>query len=243
MIERHIEVTSRNGDIPSFAACPDAPGAYPGIILYMDAPGIREELVNLARRIAKHGYFCLLPDLYYRLGTLRFEMTRRAEGRMQTIFAAMNSLTNAMIVEDTAALIGYLDAQEKVKPGALGCIGYCMSGKFVTTVAARYANRFAASASLYGVGIVTKEEDSPHLLVKAIKGEMYFGFAEHDQHVPAEVIPTLRDALNKAGTHHTLEVLPGSHHGYQFPEREVYDTHAAEDSWAKIFAMWEQRLK
>jgi len=63
MIERDVTVTSRNGPIPSFAACPDGPGPFPGIILYMDAPGIREELRNLARRIAKHGYFCLLPDM------------------------------------------------------------------------------------------------------------------------------------------------------------------------------------
>ena len=46
----------------------------------MDAPGIREELRNLARRIAKRGYFCLLPDMYYRIGTLRFDFVRRAEG-------------------------------------------------------------------------------------------------------------------------------------------------------------------
>ena len=68
MIERHVEIPSRNGPIPTFAVCPDGPGSYPGIILYMDAPGIREELHNLARRIAKHGYFCALPDMYYRLG-------------------------------------------------------------------------------------------------------------------------------------------------------------------------------
>jgi dienelactone hydrolase len=91
MIERDVNVTSRNGAIPSFAVCPDGPGAYPGIILYMDAPGIREELRNLARRIAKHGYFCLLPDMYYRIGALRFDFVRRAEGMRQTMFAAMNS--------------------------------------------------------------------------------------------------------------------------------------------------------
>ena len=61
MIERDVKVTGRSGAIPSFAVCPDGPGPFPGILLYMDAPGIREELRNLARRIAKRGYFCLLP--------------------------------------------------------------------------------------------------------------------------------------------------------------------------------------
>jgi carboxymethylenebutenolidase len=243
MIERDVNVTSRNGAIPSFAVCPDGPGAYPGIILYMDAPGIREELRNLARRVAKHGYFCLLPDMYYRVGALRFDFVRRAEGMRQTMFAAMNSLTNALVTEDTAAWLGFLDAQDKVKPGAVGCIGYCMSGRYVTTVAARFPNRFAASASLYGVGIVTENEDSPHLLVDRIKGEMYYGFAEIDEHVPANVVPTLKNALDKARTRYALDVFPSSRHGFQFPERDVYETHAAEESWTKILAMWDRNLK
>jgi Dienelactone hydrolase family len=147
MIERDVKVTGRSGAIPSFAVCPDGPGPFPGIILYMDAPGIREELRNLARRIAKRGYFCLLPDMYYRIGTLRFDFVRRAEGMRPTMFAAMNSLTNALVTEDTASWLGFLDAQDKVRPGGIGCIGYCMSGRYVTTVAARFPNRFAASAS------------------------------------------------------------------------------------------------
>jgi carboxymethylenebutenolidase len=243
MIERDVNVTGRSGAIPSFAVCPDGPGAFPGIILYMDAPGIREELRNLARRVAKHGYFCLLPDMYYRLGTLRFDFVRRAEGMRPTMFAAMNSLTNALVTEDTAACLGFLDAQDKVKPGAIGCIGYCMSGRYVTTAAARFPNRFAASASLYGVGIVTDAEDSPHLLIDRIKGEMYFGFAETDEHVPANVIPTLKSALDKAGTRYGLDIFPNSRHGFQFPERDVYETHAAEESWGKIVAMWDRNLK
>jgi carboxymethylenebutenolidase len=243
MIERDIDITSRNGPIPSFAVCPDEPGRFPGIVFYMDAPGIREELRNMARRIAKQGYFCLLPDLYYRLGTLRFDMSRPAEGRMQAIFAAMNSLTNKLVMDDTAAFLGWLDGQDRVQSGPLGCVGYCMSGKFITTAAARYANRFAASASLYGVGIVTKEPDSPHLLVPQIQGSIYYGFAETDPHVAPETVPTLTDALKTAKTRYTLEILPGTHHGYQFPERDVYEPRAAEASWDKIFAMWNERLR
>jgi carboxymethylenebutenolidase len=243
MIEEYVDISSRNGPIPSFAVCPDGPGRYPAIIIYMDAPGIREELRNIARRIAKHGYFCLLPDMYYRLGSLRFDMARRAEGMRAAMFAAMNSLTNALVMDDTAAWIGFLDAQEKVQPGPMGCIGYCMSGRYVTTAAARFPDRFAASASLYGVGIVTDEADTPHKLVGQIKGEMYYGFAEHDETVPANVIPTLKDALATAKTRHEVQVFAGSKHGYQFPEREAYHVHAAEESWAKIFAMWERNLK
>src|SRR6266480_6293225 len=98
MIERNVMVQTKYGRQPSFAVCPEGSGSFPGIILYMDAPGIREELRNMARRIAKHGYFCLLPDLYYRLGTLRFDIPRRNEAMSAVIRASMQSLnvTNVM---------------------------------------------------------------------------------------------------------------------------------------------------
>jgi hypothetical protein len=54
MIESEVIVTTKHGRMPTFMAAPDAEGQHPGIIFYMDAPGIREELRNMARRIAKH---------------------------------------------------------------------------------------------------------------------------------------------------------------------------------------------
>src|SRR6059058_5737045 len=187
MIENDVVVTTKYGRQPSFAVCPDEPGQFPAIILYMDAPGIREELRDQARRIAKHGYFCLLPDLYYRLGTLRFDIPRRHEAMSVVIRGAMERLSNAAIVEDTAGMIAFLDGQDKVAPGPLGCVGHCMSGSFVVSVAA-HLPRVNAAASLYGVNLVTDKTDSPHLLLDRIKGELYLGFAETDPAVPANVV-------------------------------------------------------
>ena len=78
-----------------------------------------------------------------------------------------------------------------MKPGPVGCVGHCMSGCFVTTVAARYPTRIAAAAALYGIGIVTDQPDSPHLLLDRVKGELYYAFAEVDPSVVSayEAIP------------------------------------------------------
>jgi len=229
--------------MPAFAACLDAPGAFPGIVLYMDAPGMRDELCNMARRIAKHGYFCVLPDMYYRLGTMRFDTPRRNDAMSAVIKAAWTNLTNAGVTDDTAGILAFLDAQDKVKPGSVGCVGYCMSGQFVTTVASRFAHRFAAAASLYGVRIVTEEEDSPHLLVDQIKGEIYYGFAETDPSVPLNVIPTLKAALDKAGAKYQLEVFPATAHGFCFPERPAYAAAASEQVWSKLLDLWNRNLR
>lgn len=243
MMEREVLVGTKHGQMPAFAVYPEAGEPSPPVILYMDAPGYREELKNMARRIARQGYFCLLPDLYYRLGTIRFELSRRDDGTSSVIRAARNTLTNAMIAEDTAGMLAYLDAQEQAKPGPVGCVGHCMSGRFIVTVAARFPERIAAAAAFYGVQIVTDQPDSPHLIADRIKGEVYLSFAEVDELVPANVVPDITAVLQKAGVKHEVEVVPGTHHGYCFPERAAFHPAASEAAWAKLFAMWKRRLK
>ena len=243
MFEQHVNVTTKHGVMPAFTACPDGPGPFPPIIFYMDAPGTREELRNMARRIARAGYFCILPDMYYRLGTVHFDIPRRTDAMSAVIRASMNSITNELVTDDTSAMLGWLDANDKVKPGPVGCAGYCMSGQYITTVAARFPHRMAAAASLYGVLIVTDKPDSPHLLVDRIKGELYYAFAEHDAGVPDHVIPTLKDCLAKAGVKNTIKIFPGTQHGFAFPERAVYETIASEQTWTDMFAMWDRHLK
>ena len=242
MIEQDVIVNTKYGRQPAFAACPEAPGQFPAIILFMDAPGFRDELRQMGKRIAKHGYFCLVPDLYYRLGTIRFDIPRRNDAMSAVIRASMQSLTNVAVAEDTAGMIAFLDAQDKVKPGPLGCVGHCMSGPFALTAAARFP-RMKAAAALYGVQMVTDQPDSPHRVVDRIKGELYIGFAEIDPAVSPNVVPDLESALKTAGTKYRMETYKGVHHGFCFTGRPDYDPVAAEESWTRLFDLWDRNLK
>jgi carboxymethylenebutenolidase len=242
MIEQDVVINTRYGRQPGYAACPSEPGQYPGIIIYMDAPGFREELKIQARRIARHGYFCLVPDLYYRIGTLRFDIPRRNDAMSAVIRAAMQSLTNEAVMQDTAGMIAFLDGQDKAKPGPLGCVGHCMSGPFAMTAAARFS-RMRAAAALYGVSMVTDAPDSPHRLAADIKGELYVGFAEHDPSVPPTVVPALDEALRAAGTRYRIETYAHAHHGFCFANRPDYDPAAAERCWDTLFDLWDRNLE
>ncbi len=242
MIELEALVTTKHGRCPTFAVSPDEPGRFPGIVIYMDAPGIREELRDHARRIAKQGYVCVVPDLYYRLGTLRFDIPRRNDAMSAVIRAAMLSVTNANVVDDTGGVLAFLDAHEKVAPGAVGCVGHCMSGPFALTAAARFP-RMRAAAALYGVDMVTDKPDSPHRLLDHVKGEVYVGFAEVDPAVPPGIVPELQRALEQAKVKHVLETVPATHHGYMFSARPDYQPVAAEQTWTKLFDLWNRNLK
>ena len=67
MIETTLDITTQDGAMETFVCRPDR-GSHPAVLMLMDAPGIREELRDMARRLATVGYCVLLPNLYYRAG-------------------------------------------------------------------------------------------------------------------------------------------------------------------------------
>jgi carboxymethylenebutenolidase len=244
MIEKHLQVQTADGTMETFLAHPDSEAAMPAVVLYMDAPGIREELYGFARRIAAQGYCCLLPDLYYRRGRVRLELQGMTEEQGREMFAHMRSLNNALVLADTEALLEALKREPLVAPGPKGCIGYCMSGQYIMSVAGTFPEDFRASVSCYGVGIVSSKPDTPHRLAPNVRGEMFFAFAEEDEYVPDDIIPTLKETLEKHAVVHEIDTYPGTHHGFCFPERgAAYSEDAAEDVWRRSFELFERQLK
>src|SRR5258708_4699975 len=70
MIDQQIEIPTKDGHVTTFITHPERGGPHPVIIFYMDAPAIREELRDMARRLATSGYYVMLPNLYYRSGVM-----------------------------------------------------------------------------------------------------------------------------------------------------------------------------
>ena len=68
MIEETVDITTADGPMETFLCRPERGGPYPAVIFLMDAHGVREELRDMARRLAAVGYYVLLPNLYYRAG-------------------------------------------------------------------------------------------------------------------------------------------------------------------------------
>src|SRR5271154_3923683 len=66
--EQIVDIKTKDGAMETFLVCPERGGPYPPVLFLMDAPGIREELYDMARRLGTSGYYVLLPNLYYRSG-------------------------------------------------------------------------------------------------------------------------------------------------------------------------------
>jgi carboxymethylenebutenolidase len=246
MIEHTVEIPTKDGAATTFIAHPEREGPHPVVLFFMDAPGIREELRDMARRIAAAGYYVMLPNLYYRRGVLELKdlpplPEDEARARM---FDLMGSISIPLIMCDGDALLNFADRDPAAGKGKIATVGYCMSGQYAINFAARYPDRVGAAASIYGVQLVTDQADSPHLAAQKAKAELYFGCAEHDSYAPVEMVQALDVALKSCSAKAEVELYPGVHHGFAFPQRgAVYDKTAAERHWERLFALWRRTLR
>jgi carboxymethylenebutenolidase len=241
MIEHELEIKTRDGAMNTFVTYPEEGGPFPPVLFYMDAPGKREELHDMARRIATVGYYVALPNLYYRR-TREFRMVRDEEG-MRRMFEMMGSLSNTLIVQDTEAMLTFLADQPQVRPGPVGAVGYCMSGPFVLAAGAHFPDHIAAVASIYGARLITEQPDSAHLGLDRIRGEVYLACAEIDRWAPREQIEQLDEILQASGVKYRIEWYPGAEHGFAFPQREgIYHKPSAERHWERLFALFARNL-
>jgi len=216
MIEMTLDiVTKGGGEMETFICHPERNGPFSAVFLLMDAYGVREELKDMARRFGTIGYYVLLPNLYYRAGR-------------DTIYVA--------------GMLAFVERQREVKSGPVGCHGYCMSGPYALAAAARYPDQVAAAASFYGTWLISEAEESPHLSLGKVEGELYIACAEHDNLAPLTMVEELHTLFRRAGTTGEIEVYPGVHHGFAFPQRWCYDKLAAERYWERLIALYRRCL-
>jgi carboxymethylenebutenolidase len=245
MIEQTVEIATKHGVATTFIVHPEREGPHPVVLFFMDAPAIREELRDMARRMATAGYYVMLPNLYYRRGVLELKdlpPLPEAESRAR-MFDLMGSISIPLIMSDADALLNFADLDPAASKGKIATVGYCMSGQYAIAFAARYPDRVGAAASIYGVQLVTDKADSPHLAAQKSKAELYFACAEHDPYAPLEMVQALEASL-KSRAKAEVELYPGVHHGFAFPQRgAVYDKTAAERHWERLFALWRRNLR
>jgi carboxymethylenebutenolidase len=243
MIDQQIEIPTRDGHTTTFITHPERGG--PTVILfYMDAPAIREELRDMARRLGTSGYYVMLPNLYYRSGVMEIGPVPPdpESPERKRMFNLMASIDIPKIMEDTRALLAFAETQSAARTDRVGAVGYCMSGRYAINAATHFPDRVKAAASIYGTHLVTDQPDSPHLAGKKTKAELYFGCAETDIYAPMETIEKLGRAMANDDADAEIEIYPRTHHGFAFPKRPVYDREAAERHWERLLSLYCRKL-
>ena len=245
MIEEIVDIDRNGTPMETFLCRPERHGPFPPVLMLMDAPGIREELYEMARRLASVGYFVLLPNLYYRAGRdTKYgpDVLEHGSAEHTRMRAVRTKMTIPPVMDDVAAMLAFLDAHPDARPGPVGAHGYCMSGPYALAAAARFPQRVRAAASFYGTWLVNDAEESPHLNLGKMTGEIYIACAEFDDVAPLDMVAELKRLFDASDVKGELEVHPGVHHGFAFPQRKKYDRPAAERHWERLFALYRRNL-
>lgn len=242
MFEDHIEIDTGEGPMSTFVTCPEGEGPYPLVMFLMDAPGKREELHDMARRISATGYYVLLGQLYYR-DVHGFTVHREDPASAKQMYEYMGNLTNEMSARDANAMIDHAAGDPRADATKVGVTGYCMSGPFALWIAAEHNDVVKCAASTHGVKLAVEADDSPHSRAFDITGEVLVLAAEHDKWVDRAQYDRLDKAFADAGTTATMEWVEDCHHGYVFPQRPAFDKRAAERHWELLHGLFERTLR
>jgi carboxymethylenebutenolidase len=232
-----VEIAMPDGVADAYLArSDDGTTGHPGVLLIMDAYGLRPAVAEMVDRIAADGFSVLAPNVFYRAGPSPVG----PEMDFSRIRPLIAELTPGRLGADGAAYLDYL--AEVASPGPVGITGYCMGGRVGWWIAVAHPGRVAALAGFHTAGLVTEAPDSPHRRAGDVNAELYFGFADDDPGMTDEQIATFERALDDAGVRYRAEVYEGARHGYAMADLAVYDEGAAERHFRELRALLERTL-
>lgn len=241
------EVTIDTQDGPCKASYFRPPGdaPVPAVLFYMDGIGIRPALFAMAERIAAHGYFVLLPDLFHRAGPYETPELKAFFGDPASRSAWMAKYiavaSQANVMHDTRAFLAFLDSRADVRGPKIGTTGYCMGGGLSLAAAGFFPDRVAAAASFHGSRLASDAPESPHLLAPKMKARVFVAGAIEDPSFDDAMKKRLEDALTAAKVEHAVETWRAKH-GWVPSDTPVHDPALAERHFEALFTLFAATL-
>ena len=246
MRELNLSVPTPAGPMPVFAAMPRQGSRLPGVLVCMDVFGPREELYDIARRYATCGYLAVLPDLFHRLGSPRFEPAdRKGDPVPPAAHTANDATTLVMSAQDALAVFRHGEGGGfGVQVGVWGVVGYCMGGRHAIAAAVHHPRYVRAALSVHGGRMVAPAGaagESPHRLLQRCRVPLYIGCARDDPTCPPEHQALLEEEARGNAALVTVERVDALH-GWSFPQRWCFDRDAANHVWDTSLSMFRSAL-
>lgn len=241
-----LTITMADGEAEAIVAG----SAGPGVLLYMDAIGLRPELASMTERIAAWGYVVMAPNVFYRAGSVAaLAPTRdlREPGAAAEFFTTRAMARVRALAPDRLAVDAprYLDALA-ARPGVsepFGVVGYCMGARLAVRTAALAPTLIAACGGFHGGGLVTDDPASPHRLVDEARAEFLFGHADGDRSLTPQHAKELDESLAAAGRRFASAIYPEARHGFTMPDLDAYQEAGAERSLVELRALFDRVLR
>jgi carboxymethylenebutenolidase len=213
----YVEYAGADGAVRGYLARPGgADQRLPGILVIHENRGLNAHIEDVARRAALAGYVALAPDgLTYVGGALEDQEASRDR------FAQAD---RERITADVIAGVPYLAARADCS-GAIGTVGFCYGGGVALLCAAR-ASAVHAAVCFYGSALGAED-------VKKVSVPLLLHYAGNDPRIN-EGIPAFRALLDERGIAYSLNMYPGTGHGFHNDTSGArYDREAATLAWQR----------
>lgn len=224
-----IEFDGPQGKIKAYVAQPRKPKAgakLPGILVIHENRGLNEHIEDVARRAALGGYIAIAPDGLSVAGGAPADQEAARD-----LFAKQDP---ARIAGDVLAAVPWL-AANPLCDGKIGVVGFCYGGGLALRAAIE-AEGVDAAVCFYGRQLSADE-------TKRLKVPVLLNYAGSDERVNAG-IPEFRAALDAVGAPYSLNMYPGTQHGFHNDSSSArYNEPAAKLAWSRTMDFFDTYLK
>jgi carboxymethylenebutenolidase len=221
--------------VNGYLARPADAASHPGIVVIHEAMGLNEHIRDICNRLANLGYVALGVDLYTREGGP--PPSDDGEAMMKRLFA----MSDATVLADLEGAADHLRGLAVVT-GRIGCIGFCMGGRY-TLLFACASNRLNAAVDCWGgfIDRATPDERStpprptpPLELAGKLSCPLLAAVGAEDQNPSPELAERLRAKAGESGQQVKVDVYDGAGHAFFADYRPTYRPEAAAKLWSEI---------
>ena len=229
--------------VNGYLACPAGSERCPGMVVIHEAMGLNEHIRDICNRLAQLGYCALGVDLYTREGG-------PPAPELEAIMKRLFSMSDEIARGDLEGAADHLRGLSRAS-GRVGCIGFCMGGRY-TLLMAVSSDRLDAAVDCWGgfIDRATPEEGStaerptpPLELAGQLHCPLLAAVGAEDQNPSPELGAELRERASASGQEVQVDVYEGAGHAFLADYRPTYRPEPAALLWERIVPFLHRHLQ
>jgi carboxymethylenebutenolidase len=230
--------------VNAYLVRPAAPGSHPGMIVIHEAGGLGDHIRDVCDRIAALGYVVLGVDLYTREGG------PPDTGNLEALMARLFSMSDETVLGDLEGAAAHLRARDDVT-GRVGCIGFCMGGRY-TLLFATASDKLDAAVDCWGgfVDRATPDDVStpqrptpPMQIAERLHCPLLAAIGAEDHNPSPAVGEQLRERASASGEPVRVDVYDGAGHAFFADYRPTYRPGPAAQLWERVVPFLAEHLQ
>jgi len=229
IVTEEVTFPGESVEIKAFMAKPASGGPHPAVIVVQEWWGLNEHIKDVARRVAKEGYFAVAPDLYSRQG-------HKVTDDPNVAAQLMSGLKPDDGVDDLLSTMSWLGREKEVRDDRIGVMGFCMGGSYALRLACT-TKEIKAAAPFYG-------EIPPDEKLRQLACPIFYAYGENDGWITRQDVDRLAAALKKFNKPGEVKIYKGCSHGFfNDTRKDVHRPAEAQDAWQHTLKLLAETLK